>query len=177
MPWKEVSVTDERVKFVMDYERQVLSGEKSMSALCLEHGIARKTGYKMLSRRDEEGWPGLADRSRAPHSGKHWSAADVIMRVLEVRLRFPHWGADTILTHLQRENPDVSWPGIGAAHRWIKRAGLINKSVRARRFSPSWTANCEPTHRAERRVGHRLQRTLSNQGWALLLSTDHRRPV
>jgi putative transposase len=134
MPWKDASVTDERVEFVQDYDRLVRSKKMSMSDLCQEHGIARKTGYKMVKRRDENGWPGLADRSRAPHSGPHWSESDVVMSVLEVRLRFPHWGAETILAHLQRVDPDVSWPGPSAVHRWITQAGLLTKSVRARRF-------------------------------------------
>jgi putative transposase len=134
MPWKEASVTDERMKFVREYDRRVRSGELSMSALCEEHGIARKTGYKIVKRRNEHGWPGLADRSRAPHSGPHWSDSDVIMRVLEVRLKFPHWGAETILAHFRRFEPEASWPGASAVHRWIKQAGLIDRSVRARRF-------------------------------------------
>jgi len=134
MPWKDTSVSVERVEFVRAYERRVLSKEMSMTALCEEYGIARKTGYKMVRRRDEHGWPGLADRSRAPHSGPHWSDADVIMRVLGVRLEFPHWGAETILAYLRRAEPDGSWPAAGAVHRWIKNAGLINRRVRARRF-------------------------------------------
>ena len=134
MPWKEATVTDERIKFVRAYDRHVRSGEKSMTELCLEHGIARKTGYKMVNRRNEEGWNGLADRSRAPFDGPHWSDADVIMRVLEVRLRFPHWGAETILNHLKRLEPDRSWPAASAAHRWMTKAGLIDGKRRVRRF-------------------------------------------
>src|SRR5688500_645563 len=134
MPWKEASVTDERVRFVRDYDRRVLGGEISMSALCEEHGIARKTGYKMVSRRNQSGWSGLADRSRAPHSGPHWSDSDVVMRVLEVRVMFPHWGADTILAYLRRVDSDTQWPSASAMHRWFKHAGLIQRSMRARRF-------------------------------------------
>lgn len=134
MPWKDASVTDERVAFVLDYERRVLSRKISMAQLCEEHGISRKTGYKMLKRRSEQGWPGLADRSRAPHSGQHWSEADLVMRVLQVRLEFPHWGAETILLHLRRVDPETSWPGISAVNRWIKSAGLISQIRRVRRF-------------------------------------------
>jgi len=148
MPWKEASVTDERMKFVCDYDRRVRGGELSMTALCEEYDIARKTGYKIVKRRNEHGWPGLADQSRAPHSGPHWSDSDVIMRVLEVRLQFPHWGAETILAHFRRVEPDTSWPGASAVHRWMKQAGLINRSVRARRFPhpgpPERTPPTEP---------------------------------
>jgi len=42
MPWKECHVVDERLRFVA----RRLDGE-TMTALCAEFGISRKTGYKM----------------------------------------------------------------------------------------------------------------------------------
>ena len=42
MPWKECSVTDERMQFVA----RRLAGE-AMAELCREFGISRKTGYKI----------------------------------------------------------------------------------------------------------------------------------
>jgi hypothetical protein len=45
MPWKESSVMDERMRFVI----RLQDGE-SMAALCREFGISRKTGYKILER-------------------------------------------------------------------------------------------------------------------------------
>ena len=40
MPWKESSVMDERIRFVIRFK----DGE-SMAALCREFQISRKTGY------------------------------------------------------------------------------------------------------------------------------------
>jgi len=45
MPWKECSVMDERLRFVA----KLLDGE-SMSEVCREFGISRKTGYKIFNR-------------------------------------------------------------------------------------------------------------------------------
>jgi len=45
MPWKESSVMDERMRFVI----RLKDGE-SMAALCREFGISRKTGYKIFER-------------------------------------------------------------------------------------------------------------------------------
>ncbi|RKZ05618.1 hypothetical protein DRQ25_15750 [Candidatus Fermentibacteria bacterium] len=42
MPWKETSVTDERMTFI----GRLSSGEK-MAPLCREFGVSRVTGYKM----------------------------------------------------------------------------------------------------------------------------------
>jgi hypothetical protein len=45
MPWKECHAVDERARFVA----RLVDGE-SMTALCEEFGISRKTGYKIATR-------------------------------------------------------------------------------------------------------------------------------
>src|SRR5690348_10456401 len=62
MPWKESSVMDERIRFVI----RLKDGE-SMASLCREFGISRKTGYKIFERYEECGLEGLTDRARRPH--------------------------------------------------------------------------------------------------------------
>jgi transposase len=55
MPWKECSVMEERLRFVA----RLLEGE-SMTDVCREFGISRKTGYKLFERYREEGPVALA---------------------------------------------------------------------------------------------------------------------
>ena len=43
------------------------SGHFTVSELCAEFGITRKTGHKWLERYAAGGLEGLAERSRAPH--------------------------------------------------------------------------------------------------------------
>ena len=62
MPWKEFNKVDEKIKFVA----RLLDGD-SMSSLCQEFGISRKTGYKIFERYKLSGLEGLNDRSRRPH--------------------------------------------------------------------------------------------------------------
>ena len=62
MPWKESSVMDERMRFVI----RLPDGE-SMASLCREFGISRKTGYKIQDRYEECGLEGLSDRARKPY--------------------------------------------------------------------------------------------------------------
>ena len=50
MPWKESDPMSERLKFVARY----LDGER-MIDLCKEFGIARKTGYKLVHRYEQDG--------------------------------------------------------------------------------------------------------------------------
>src|SRR4051812_50098427 len=60
MPWKESSVMDERMRFVI----RLKDGE-SMASLCREFGISRKTGYKIFERYEECGLEGLTDQFKA----------------------------------------------------------------------------------------------------------------
>lgn len=50
MPWREVSILDDRLRFVA----RRLEGE-SMIDLCLEVGISRKTGHKIFARSKDHG--------------------------------------------------------------------------------------------------------------------------
>jgi transposase InsO family protein len=134
MPWGTTTVSEQRVRFIRDYQRRVLTKQTTMSGLCHEHGVSRKTGYKMIRRHEQNGWPGLADESRAPRAGEHWSTPDMVMLVLETRLDFPEWGAKKIVAYLGEHEPEIKWPAPSVAHEWIRRAGLIEKHPRSRRF-------------------------------------------
>src|SRR5277367_2928301 len=62
VPWKECSVMEERMRFIV----RLLEGEE-MSFLCREFGISRKTGYKIFDRYRECGLEALTDRVRRPY--------------------------------------------------------------------------------------------------------------
>lgn len=55
MPWGTTTVSEQRVRFIRDYQRRVLAKQTTMSALCDEHGVSRKTGYKMIRRHEQNG--------------------------------------------------------------------------------------------------------------------------
>src|SRR5437867_2998772 len=63
MPWRELTVTDQREEFV----KLALTPGANMSELCRRFGIVPSNGHKWLSRYLAEGRDGLADRSRRPH--------------------------------------------------------------------------------------------------------------
>src|SRR6476620_10097645 len=62
MPWKERSVVEECILFVLR-----LKDRESMASLCREFGISRVTGYKISERYKECGLEGLTDRARMPY--------------------------------------------------------------------------------------------------------------
>jgi transposase len=80
MPWKECHVEDERLRFVA----RRLDGE-TMTALCAEFGISRKTGYKIYDRYKEVGVGGLTDRSRRPY--RHANQLPMVIEKTIVRLK------------------------------------------------------------------------------------------
>ena len=78
MPWSISSVSEERMKFVA----RLLDGE-SMSHLCEEFGISRKTGYKIYNRYQVEGVEAFCDRSRRPVRTRRLLAGARHRRVFE----------------------------------------------------------------------------------------------
>ena len=71
MPWKETCHMDERTQFIA----RILAGEDTMTTVCREYGVSRKTGYKWLGRYCRDGAAGLMERSHAPL--RHGQAHDV----------------------------------------------------------------------------------------------------
>ncbi len=90
MPWK-VSSVEERLRFV----GRLLDGE-SMSDVCREFGISRKTGYKIYSRYREHGLFALTDRSRRPVRYANQLPQQVESLIVNLKRDKPHWGAGKI---------------------------------------------------------------------------------
>jgi transposase len=86
MPWKESSVMEERLRFVA----QLLEGE-SMTELCHQFGISRKTGYKIFDRYKEYGLLALTDRSRPPVRYANQLPAQIETQILSLKRGKPHW--------------------------------------------------------------------------------------
>ena len=118
---------DERVKFIA----RLLDGE-TMSGLCREFGIWRKTGYKIQERYRDCGVEGLTDRSRRPY--RHANQLPIQIETLIVRLKRerPAWGAPKIRERLARLYPDIQRPAISTVHAVLDRHGLVKRRKRRR---------------------------------------------
>ena len=119
MPWKVTCPMQERMKFVTYY----LDNELSLSALCREFGISRKTGYKIINRFLEEGLDGLRDRSRACHHHPNAVSASVREAVVATRVSHPSWGPKKLRAWLQRHNGSVIWPSASTMGEILRRHG------------------------------------------------------
>jgi transposase InsO family protein len=100
MPFREVSVMDERREFVGLVGR----GDVNIRELCRRFGVSPATGYKWLERFRLEGDGGLAERSRRPRGSPRRTPAEVEERVLEIRAASNQaWGGRKIRRVLERE--------------------------------------------------------------------------
>ena len=80
MPWLETSLMDQRMQFIVDYQR----GPQSVTELADRFDISRKTAYKWIDRHEEDAANGLADRSRRPQSCPHETPRAIVDAVLEL---------------------------------------------------------------------------------------------
>ncbi len=146
MTWKETCVMDERMDFVAVYRRGLLS----MSELCAEFEISRKTGYKWLNRFEQEGRRGLKDRSRRPKQHPAQLPDDVIERCVALKRRKPHWGPKKIVAFGRLRSPKLYWPAPSTLAEYFKRQGLVKaRHQRARSVQPYEADLIQPQHANE----------------------------
>ena len=93
-----MDVQEQKVKFVVAATRQ----EKSFTALCQEFGISRPTGCLWRRRYQQQGIAGIAEQSRRPQRSPRQTSAELEQRVVEVRQRYPDWGARKLQVILAR---------------------------------------------------------------------------
>src|SRR3984885_99801 len=128
MPWKERSVVEERMRFVL----RLKDGE-SMASLCREFGISRVTGYKVYDRYKECGLEGLTDRARTPYRYANKLPAQLEAMIVTLRREKPTWGARKLRERLLRKLPnDVRVPACSTIHAIMDRHGLVTRQRHSR---------------------------------------------
>lgn len=138
MPWKESNLMNERIKFVA----RLLDGD-SMTAVCREFGITRKTGYKIFNRYKEIGLEGLQNQSRRPHRSANKIPFQVERSILRIKKEWPHWGAPKIREKLIRQYPNIKPPAKSTVHAILERNGLVKKR-RSKRYKAKGTYLSDP---------------------------------
>ena len=132
MPWRETSPMDQRTRFIADHLRET----HTITELCDQYGVSRKTGYKWIDRYLRLGPAGLDDHSRRPHRAPNQTADEIVAAILEARQRHPGWGGKKLRALLQRRHPRWTLPGRSTVCDILRRHGLV------------------PTRRQRRRLGH-----------------------
>jgi putative transposase len=132
MSWNDTCPMNERLIFVAEIQRS----ERSMTQLCEDFGISRKTGYKWWRRYEAAGVDGLKERLRAPLSHPNAVKAGVVGLLLQARQQHPSWGPEKLLHWLAPRHPHVCWPALSTVGAILARHGLVKPRRRVRRSPP-----------------------------------------
>jgi transposase InsO family protein len=132
MPWKGVTVSEQRQRFIEDY----LLNYYSISELAERFSISRRTAHKWINRYREHGQEGYQELSRRPHSCPWQTNKAIAAELVKLRKAHPRWGPRKLLDLMQRRDPKRKLPSVSTAARIIAREGLVKPRRRYRRAHP-----------------------------------------
>lgn len=120
MTWKVINMEDQKRQFVLLWKTHKFT----LSALCRDFGISRPTGYKILQRYEEEGWDALVEKSRRHNSHPNSTPQEMVDAILEIRTKYPRWGAKKVVAILEREWDLESIPCSSTVNAIMRRHGM-----------------------------------------------------
>jgi transposase InsO family protein len=123
MAWKTMDVQEQRVRFVVEATQKM----QTFGALCAAYEISRPTGYLWLRRYRELGVDGITERSRRPHRSPERTDPELERQVVELRQRYPDWGARKLKVLLARQGVELPRNTI---HRILLRHDLVHDQDR-----------------------------------------------
>ena len=132
MPWKGVSVSEQRQQFLEDY----LLNYYSISELAERFSISRTTAHKWINRFNQHGQEGYKELSRRPHTCPWQTNQAIVEELVKLRKAHPRWGPRKLLNLLQRRDPKLNLPSAATAARILARNGLVKPRRRYRRAHP-----------------------------------------
>jgi transposase InsO family protein len=125
MPWRELTVIDQREEFA----KLALAPGVNLSELCRRFGISRSNGHKWLRRYSKEGREGLADCSRRPHRSPTRTVAAIEARVLVIRDESNNaWGGRKIAHVMAREGA-AAVPAASTITEILRRHGKLEQNA------------------------------------------------
>jgi putative transposase len=120
-----------RMCFVTDWQRDCWT----MTELCADYQISRKTGYKWVGRHDALGAAGLQDQSRRPAHSPDATDPALVEALVALRLRHPRWGARKLLVIAARQDRQAAWPSRSTVCDLLKARGLVVPRPRRHRHA------------------------------------------
>jgi transposase InsO family protein len=130
MAWRIGKVDEKRKEFI----EQVNSGGRTITDLCKEYEISRKTAYKWIDRYETDGEEGLKDRSRSPHSQPGKTDDKLTQKILAIKNKYPSWGPKKILAVLEANHPEDKWPSDTTIGNILEKHGLVIPRKYRKRF-------------------------------------------
>ena len=106
------------------------SARFSITELCQEFGISRKTGHKWIKRYGQDGQKGLEERSRAPKSVANRTAEEVERLICGEKRLHPTWGPKKIHRILTTKHGLENPPAVSTVGEVLKRHGMVAERKR-----------------------------------------------
>ena len=119
---------EERIRFAVLADK----GRRTMTELCAEFRISRKTGYKWLRRYRQFGLAGTREWSRRPGHCPQQTAAAVVRRLVQERRAHPRWGPKKLQVVLRRAGGWAHVPSVSTLGAILQQRGLTVKRRRRR---------------------------------------------
>jgi putative transposase len=133
MPWREVCSMDERMRLMA----ALSAAEESVTELCEDFGISRKTAYKWWGRYQQFGPEGLKERSHAP-AVVPWAISEAQAEaIVGLRRAHPSWGPKKLRARLSQRTPLQSWPAPSTIGELLRRQQLSQPRKRRKSARPS----------------------------------------
>jgi transposase InsO family protein len=123
MPWKDVSVMEQRLKFAI----RAFKSEENFTELCRKFGISTKTGYKWRKRFEEHGTAGLVDKPRIAHRIRNRTTIEIQERLIKIKRKHTTWGAKKIQSHYKKKFPNAHVPCRSTIEDILEREGYTKK--------------------------------------------------
>lgn len=120
MAWRLKKVEEQRKALIEAYLKSTLT----MTELCEQYGVSRKTAYKWCKRYKSHGEKGLQDRSKAPHKPNNFYSEDTINAALKLKLKYRKWGPRKVLAKLNINHPRMKWPSATRLYEVFKENNL-----------------------------------------------------
>ena len=124
----ELSVVEQRYQAVL----AVIRDGVPIVQVAHRFDVSRQAVHRWLRWYEEQGLPGLVDRSHRPPRCSHQMEAAVEVWVLEARRRNPDWGPRRLVHEASRAGLEPV-PSRSGVYRALKRAELIDPQARRRR--------------------------------------------
>ena len=132
MAWGGVTVSEQRQRFLEDYQRHYYG----VTDLAERFSISRKTAYKWIDRYRGYGERGYQELSRRPHSCPWQTDAVVVEELVELRKAHPSWGSRKLLDLMHRRHRSWELPAASTASLILARHGLVRSRRHHRRAHP-----------------------------------------
>jgi len=102
----------------------------TMTELCRQAGVSRKTGYKWWRRFKQDGIGGLADLGRAPKNHPNATSEFAVKLIVGARRNHPTWGPRKLRAWLVGKGYGDVVPAVSTIGRILKREGLVRRQKR-----------------------------------------------